>query len=362
MPHECTNCGRVFADGSKEMLSGCPNCGGNKFQFRPSSATETDEHSRTVEDRNSEAREPDAASGTTAEPSDTHPRADTPSTRNDAPDPSPSTGSDAPDPSPTDSSGGSNAWREAADRVLGNASDADTATPGRKQHAQDSTRDRPDPSRQWVNQRGDGDSSDRSGRTESSSRDRAESSSRDRPTRRDQQRSRPDPDADSTDPTSPAPDAASGEPDATRASSDSTSTDSRATISPKENTAQANARSDVVSPDEIAAAGPDDSDSGTVASAGETDDPAPDPDEPPTTSEGRVIEPSSDERPDLDELREELNQQFESIRIVAPGEYELNLMELYDRTEYIISLQEDGRYVIEVPDTWDTTPDSSENS
>jgi predicted nucleic acid-binding Zn-ribbon protein len=35
-------------------------------------------------------------------------------------------------------------------------------------------------------------------------------------------------------------------------------------------------------------------------------------------------------------------------------------MELYDRTEYIISLQEDGRYVIEVPDTWDTTPDPDE--
>jgi hypothetical protein len=27
-------------------------------------------------------------------------------------------------------------------------------------------------------------------------------------------------------------------------------------------------------------------------------------------------------------------------------------MELYDREEYIISLREDGRYVIEVPDTW----------
>jgi predicted nucleic acid-binding Zn-ribbon protein len=27
-------------------------------------------------------------------------------------------------------------------------------------------------------------------------------------------------------------------------------------------------------------------------------------------------------------------------------------MELYDRQEYIISLQEDGRYVIEVPDSW----------
>jgi predicted nucleic acid-binding Zn-ribbon protein len=37
---------------------------------------------------------------------------------------------------------------------------------------------------------------------------------------------------------------------------------------------------------------------------------------------------------------------------VSPGKYELNLMELYDRQEYIISLQEDGRYVIEMPDAW----------
>src|SRR6056297_872855 len=36
MPHQCTNCGRTFPDGSKEMLSGCPDCGGNKFQFEPS--------------------------------------------------------------------------------------------------------------------------------------------------------------------------------------------------------------------------------------------------------------------------------------------------------------------------------------
>ena len=35
MPHQCTNCGRTFADGSKEMLSGCPDCSGTKFQFRP---------------------------------------------------------------------------------------------------------------------------------------------------------------------------------------------------------------------------------------------------------------------------------------------------------------------------------------
>ncbi|MFC6737407.1 Zn-ribbon containing protein, partial [Halolamina salina] len=61
-------------------------------------------------------------------------------------------------------------------------------------------------------------------------------------------------------------------------------------------------------------------------------------------------EPASDD--DLGALREELNDQFESIKITAPGQYELNLMELYDRKEYIISLQEDGRYVIEMADDY----------
>jgi predicted nucleic acid-binding Zn-ribbon protein len=94
-----------------------------------------------------------------------------------------------------------------------------------------------------------------------------------------------------------------------------------------EDSAQASARSDVVDTDSL----------------------------PDTSNDGRVVkEPDEEEdRPDLDELRQELNDQFESIRIVAPGQYELNLMELYDRQEYIIALQENGKYVIEVPDAWD---------
>jgi predicted nucleic acid-binding Zn-ribbon protein len=58
-----------------------------------------------------------------------------------------------------------------------------------------------------------------------------------------------------------------------------------------------------------------------------------------------------EDRPDLEELRAELNDQFESIKILEPGQYELNLMELYEREEQIIALQEDGRYVIDVPGT-----------
>ncbi len=114
------------------------------------------------------------------------------------------------------------------------------------------------------------------------------------------------------------------------------------TIGPSgpEDRAQASARSDVVSPEELSAA----SANADVEAADRSDRPP--------NADGEVIEPKSDERPGLAQLREELNDQFESIKILSPGTYELNLMELYDREEYIISLQEDGRYVIEVPDAW----------
>jgi len=200
MPHQCTNCGHAFPDGSKEMLSGCPECGGNKFQFHPESP-------------------PDEPTG-------------------DEPD-EPETGGSV-----------ASAVGKAAASVRDTFSGGDGG-------------DEPD---DWP------------------PADAASS---------------PDTDASST----PEID----EPE-------------------REDTAQASARSEMVESDDLP--------------------PAPE-------REGRVVqEPESDERPDMDALREELNSQFESIRIVAPGQYELNLMELYDREEYIIALQENGRYVIEVPETW----------
>jgi predicted nucleic acid-binding Zn-ribbon protein len=99
----------------------------------------------------------------------------------------------------------------------------------------------------------------------------------------------------------------------------------------REDAAQASARSAVVSPDELP---PVDDRSAILQEIADDSRPA-------------ELEPA--ERPDLESLRQELNDQFESIKIVAPGEYELNLMELYDREEYIIALEEDGRYVIDVP-------------
>ncbi|MEF8780359.1 MAG: Zn-ribbon containing protein [Haloferacaceae archaeon] len=243
MPHQCTSCGRVFEDGSKEMLSGCPECGGNKFQFRPSSAL----------DDASDA--PDSIT-----PSTTTPSTATSSTQS----------SDR--SSPTDS--------------------VDRSRP--------SETERPSP---WP----------------SSGRDSEEPTERspEEPTERS-----PEETAE-TDPDDAEVVVSSGDPESL------------------ENHAQADARSGVVSEEELSRAkqswpGPESSSSD--ADSGPNEEPA--------------TESNAGERPGLSELREELNSQFESIKIVSQGQYELNLMELYDRQEYIISLQEDGRYVIEMPDAW----------
>ncbi len=33
MPHKCIKCERIFKDGDPVILSGCPDCGGNKFLY-----------------------------------------------------------------------------------------------------------------------------------------------------------------------------------------------------------------------------------------------------------------------------------------------------------------------------------------
>jgi predicted nucleic acid-binding Zn-ribbon protein len=33
MPHQCLRCGKVFEEGSSQLLKGCPDCGGNRFFF-----------------------------------------------------------------------------------------------------------------------------------------------------------------------------------------------------------------------------------------------------------------------------------------------------------------------------------------
>ena len=233
MPHQCTDCGRAFEDGSKEMLSGCPNCGGTTFQFRPEGATfDSDE----------------------------------------PPEP----------PEPGDS----------VARTVGNAATAvrDLVVGGSPDSADDGSV--PDDPLAM----GEEDDAQANARSE----------------------------------TIP-PERLSGTKGAGSVPPEWTAKSAGGTASPAQS-----------KPDELES---DDGDTDTV-SRESTD-----------SSEEEGVHPAdTDEersRPDLSELREELNDQFESIRVIEPGQYELNLMELYDREEYIVALQEDGKYTIQVPDRWE---------
>ncbi|MEF8848291.1 MAG: Zn-ribbon containing protein [Candidatus Thermoplasmatota archaeon] len=33
MPHQCLKCGKIFKEGSSQLLKGCPECGGNRFFY-----------------------------------------------------------------------------------------------------------------------------------------------------------------------------------------------------------------------------------------------------------------------------------------------------------------------------------------
>jgi predicted nucleic acid-binding Zn-ribbon protein len=288
MPHQCTNCGRVFDDGSKEMLSGCPGCGGNTFQFHPEGTDVPSEPpdaeppdpegsgtANTVGRAATRVRDfvstddpvaPDSASGPPESPPGTPGRSDASSTGDDAGTASASTTGPATDT-------GSNA--------------GDTG---------------PDPNTPWPSERDDGGEdlpTDEDGIIDADAREAARA-----------------PDTAGME--------AGGGPDAT-------GTDSGGPL-------------DGSAPDGPApAAG---SSSGSDASGAPT---APASEAP---GEGRVASTPDEDQPDISELREQLNDQFESIKILEPGQYELNLMELYDREEYIIALQENGRYVIQVPEQW----------
>ena len=224
MPHRCTDCGRSFDDGSKEMLSGCPQCGGTTFQFYPDGA----------------------------DPTEMPPPEET---------------------APSEPSGLS------VTRTVGSA-----ATTVRELFGSDTAHER-----------------GAAGAAADAGRDTA----------------------------------ADRSPDRTRTQD----TDTRSAETPGENSAQASARGDPI----------------------ETLPPAPEEEsidethrfDPPTDDETDRPPEEQHDRPDLSELRKELNDQFESIKVLQPGQYELNLMELYDREEYIVALQEDGRYTVQIPDRWE---------
>ena len=244
MPHQCTDCNRAFDDGSKEMLSGCPDCGGTTFQFRPDGVS-----------------------------------------RRDLPDEEP------PEPPEPDS---------AVARTVGSAATTvrDLVSGG-----------------------------------------------------------------------SPASGAASSNSDVPASTSSGADSERTVERSP-EDTAQASARSEIVSPDDLPPT-PETNSSSTARGRSTPADHTPsntaqqqqtsqeftagNASTTGTHSRDTLASPSGDgddSRPDISELRKELNDQFESIRVLEPGQYELNLMELFDREEYIIALQEDGKYTIQVPERW----------
>jgi len=255
MPHQCTNCGKTFADGSKEMLSGCPDCGGNKFQFQPSGANRSS---------TSESSEPAVESA-----------------RSES---TPAVGRDR------DEREEAAVEREIAD--LGNESEpAET----REGAAIDTTVEE--------------DRAQRDARTAHATADELDEARRKMAEAEDERLPEGEGDEES----------ASGRPKRGRGTPQGPPTEP-----PDEEAAEEFGLSGAVGP----------------------------PDDQPRTpaEESSRQEPMGGSDTDLSALREELNDQFESIKITAPGQYELNLMELYDRKEYIISLQEDGRYVVDIPE------------
>ncbi|THE65728.1 hypothetical protein D8Y22_06045 [Salinadaptatus halalkaliphilus] len=359
MPHECTNCGRTFPDGSKEMLSGCPDCGGNKFQFTPSrstsqdpaegsesqgggdtapvasaadapdedpagdetsgwdsesgftKATETVRNWVTSDDGRDGERATAADSGTALGEAGTA-SADTDPTSADTDPISADTDTTSADTDPT--SADTETAPEGLETAGANA-DAESASawPASETGEGGGSTDEPSEFGEWP---------------DTARRPEDRSSAPDQPS-----------DRSSGDDASNRSSGASGRD---QLDSSAESAPSKPPITETEDSAQADARGGVVSNDDIPA--------GTVEGTTGTDQPAVDDEQAP--DHGRVVSEPSGDQPSIEELRAELNEQFESIKIVNPGQYELNLMELYNREEYIISLQEDGRYVIDVPDSW----------
>jgi len=302
MPHQCTNCGRTFADGSKEMLSGCPDCGGNKFQFAPKTAAAVDSSEGAGDTEVADAESTESGSVTSRATETVRDWI----TRDD------------------DSTDGRN--RPSPDPAVQSTPDDSSATVQ---------------SERALPSSGEGDTTETDGATDEEFTEWPETARR--------PKNRTDTQTETID--------EPGDRERSHQRSDEPST----TLADDENSAQADARSEVISAGDLpthtdgaAASEPRhgvDADETTDASAAGDDRPP---------EHGRVVSEPSGDRPSIDDLREELNKQFESIKIVRPGQYELNLMELYNREEYIISLQEDGRYVIDVPDSWRDGGDSDE--
>ena len=341
MPHQCTTCGNVFDDGSKEMLGGCPECGGNTFQFHPAGAD--------VPADPPDEDPPEPEGSTTA---NTVGRAATKvrdfvSRDTDSP-PEPAGSDTAGSQPPAASADPTDSQPTESQPAAGPSERSDPPTAG------DATTE---PNTAPETGRGTGAATGRDPASGTEATTGADGAA-------------PDPNA--AWPSEDEPDEFPSVGD----DSDIIDADAReaARTPATEDGAQTAARGELASESEVSA-GADDNPAGTETEDGlasaEADVGAGDmartgdgpdasdgsdaiaaPDAADAPSEGRVVSEPSEDQPDIEELREQLNDQFESIKILEPGQYELNLMELYDRDEYIIALQENGRYVIQVPEQW----------
>ncbi|MCE8423194.1 MAG: Zn-ribbon domain-containing protein [Candidatus Methanoperedens sp.] len=59
----------------------------------------------------------------------------------------------------------------------------------------------------------------------------------------------------------------------------------------------------------------------------------------------------SSEKKDVKEVKkpEEIGNRVESVRILSPGQYELNLDSILKREEIVMALREDGTYIVHLP-------------
>ncbi len=268
MPHRCTACGRLFPDGSREMLTGCPDCNSNTYEY-------------LYDPQPSESEREDA---------DGHSER-TPGRRTSPPDHSGQTA----DKSPNDRHAQTKRYTDAEEYTSIDAPEDAAQRDARSTLA--APDELPDVSGRWP---ASGSSETATGSSGESKEwpernvDAGAGGSRSKPS------GQPEP----------------NEPDHRRSeASDSNVRDA-------------------------------DPDRTTPPQKPRTTQP------PGGAQESKSVSSETERTTDVETVRSRLNDQFESIRIVEPGQYEINLMELYKRDEYIIELQEDGRYVIEVPDGW----------
>jgi predicted nucleic acid-binding Zn-ribbon protein len=320
MPHECTDCGRAFADGSKEMLSGCPNCGGTTFQFRPAGSepagrpdeppdgpeADADRVARTVGNAASAVRNLVTGDSTPAGP----PERDQSGSE--------TTASEA---AGTAESG------EPATAAAIESEDSDSSVAVTEEDDSPTGEVTVPSTPEWPGAGDTGTESD-DGQQDTTTR-QAEPTQSDTPDDIVEADEIPDASAGQRDrPPVPDPRPLSARPEKNEESgADTESGDNEESGADTESG--------------------DNEESGADTESGDNEESTP------ADVAEEVTAGDSDERPSLSELRAELNDQFESIRVVEPGQYELNLMELYDREEYIVALQEDGKYTIQLPERWD---------